>query len=108
LKKTTVIETENVTLTCGLESYPFANVTWSKDGIILDGPRITSLHPWSYGSSVASLTIRNVSWLDEGSYKCNASSGIGNAISTAELVVNCKYHNMNCTEIPFTVYSPET
>jgi len=88
-------ESKNVVLTCKRESKPQANVRWLKGGVPLtiDGSRMETLHPWSYRSSVATLTINNINRTDEGNYACQASNGIGSSVtsSTAFLNVDCKY-----------------
>jgi len=88
-------ESSTVIFTCKLESKPQANVTWLKNGapLTIDASRMDTAHPWSYRSSVATLTINNVNRTDEGNYACQASNDIENNVnsSTAFLRVDCKY-----------------
>ena len=69
----TVNQSESVNLNCRADGYPKPDITWSKDGNIINSP----------------FTVRGKS--DEGLYVCNASNGIGNAsIKSVFITVECK------------------
>ncbi|KAK3749885.1 hypothetical protein QZH41_008265, partial [Actinostola sp. cb2023] len=86
-------ESNTVTLTCEVEGKPKPTVTWLKNGVQVGSSdsRLTKTHPWSYGRSVATLTINNANRSDEGVYTCHASNGIGanviSSSSSANLIV---------------------
>ncbi|KAK3749889.1 hypothetical protein QZH41_008268, partial [Actinostola sp. cb2023] len=94
---TTTNESITAILTCEVEGKPKPTVTWLKNGVEVGSSdsRITKTHPWSYGRSVATLTINNANRSDEGVYTCHASNGIGanvtSSSSSANLIVNCEY-----------------
>ena len=69
----TVNQSESVNLTCSADGNRKPDITWSKDGNIIN----------------SSFTVRGKS--DEGIYVCNASNGIGNAsIKSVFITVECK------------------
>ena len=74
-----------VTLTCGVFGIPEPNITWFKDGVVLEGERSNN------------LVIVEVELVDRGRYKCNAENFDPNKDRSAtfsdessEAVVNIK------------------
>ena len=66
-----------INLTCGVTGSPQPNISWYKNGKLLEGERL----PF--------LLINEVDLSDRGSYHCNASNSISTADSR-EIVVNIK------------------
>ena len=85
----TKTEGQNVTLFCNVSGNPLPKLTWTIDG----SPVNTMVNPRiSLSSDKKDLTIRNVSRLDSGEYRCVANNSLGNAISNvAKLDVQCKF-----------------
>ncbi|KAK3711285.1 hypothetical protein QZH41_015006 [Actinostola sp. cb2023] len=68
-------------LTCIVSSFPPANITWKRNGAVLDGDRFVSL---SYNYT---LVIPSVTFKDSGEYECVAENELGKAISKVTLSV---------------------
>ena len=87
------VATETATLDCTVKSKPQANVTWFKNGAILNSTGRYSMTSQKTSNSLEirnSLTINNVSIFDEDSYSCLASTGYANSTQDLTLYVNCK------------------
>lgn len=71
-------------MSCAVGGWPRPHVTWFKDDHSLSG------HPRAYSTDllgVCSLVIPNVSPKDSGQYKAVAENALGQAVSTATLIV---------------------
>lgn len=71
-------------MSCAVGGWPRPHVTWFKDDHSLSG------HPRMYSTDllgVCSLVIPNVSPKDSGQYKAVAENALGQAVSTATLIV---------------------
>ncbi|CAD7672556.1 unnamed protein product [Nyctereutes procyonoides] len=71
-------------MSCAVQGWPRPHVTWFKDGQSLAG------HPTAYSTDVlgvCSLVIPSVSLRDGGQYKAVAENALGQAVSTATLIV---------------------
>ncbi|XP_070691358.1 myomesin-3 [Pempheris klunzingeri] len=88
LRAHTVWEGMTVKLSCTIQGCPPPKVTWYKDGVELR----MSEQPWSYSLQqnfgLNSLEIRRCSPDDAGEYKVVAKSPLGEAMTSATLVVN--------------------
>ena len=78
-----------MTIFCNVSLNPLPKLSWFIDGSPVNSianPRI------SLSSDEKELTIRNVSRMDSGEYRCAANNSLGNAISSvAKLDVQCKF-----------------
>ena len=82
----TVVEGDNLLLTCSGSGYPSIGITWFKDG-----SAITSNVYRQAFSGISTLNINSVSSSDGGSYMCLFSTSAGNLNSSmAEVVVLSK------------------
>lgn len=71
-------------MSCAVQGWPRPHVTWFKDDQSLAG------HPTAYSTDVlgvCSLVIPSVSLRDGGQYKAVAENALGQAVSTATLIV---------------------
>ena len=75
---------QSANLTCGAQGIPDPNITWFKDGVLLEGERNRT------------LTIREVDITDRGLYRCVAVNFNPNNVveivtkNSSEAVVNIK------------------
>ena len=96
----TVNETYPVTFTCSATGIPPPNITWMRNGVVLDesvNSRISLSNPsdaemvqTAHGnifSVSCSLTISNTMDSDSGTYTCVASNAAANVTHDFELVV---------------------
>lgn len=73
-----------ITITIDLSGFPQPTVLWSKNGqelTVMNNVKI------SYAHNHVKLELKNVNVKDAGRYTCTVSNDIGNASSTADLVV---------------------
>ena len=83
-----VIEGDNVTLSCNASGNPIPAITWTRDGSLISSgnQRI------SFQAGNRQLTITNVNRTDDGEYQCVADNSEGNDTSDViTLNVKCKY-----------------
>ena len=94
----TVLDSEDVLLTCVAHGYPVPSVEWEKDGL----PLLTNASVIVNSSTnsdqltrTSSLLLASVDYKDAGSYTCTASNLLVKPISVtsspAVLTVNCEH-----------------
>ena len=72
---------ENHTLTCNASGDPLPNISWTKDGIPVDRFYVTGYQ----------LYLFDVKLEDVGSYRCTASNGYGDNVTSVSIVgIRCK------------------
>ena len=94
-----VIEGDNVTLSCNASGNPEPTISWTRDGSLVSSgdQRI------SFEAGNRQLTIRNVNRTDSGEYRCVADNSEGNDTSNAiTLDVKCKYTSSVQTRSGYT------
>lgn len=68
---------------------PDLKVEWFKNGVALQqANRISTMHDFGY----VALDMKYVKPDDTGTYTCRATNRLGQAVSSASLVVTCEYH----------------
>jgi hypothetical protein len=91
---TEVVESENVTFTCVVDGKPSPTIQWLKNNAKLN---VTGHSRLNISSGGTVLSITGVVRGDKGNYSCNATNKVDSVVSSsAQLVVNCKYNEMNC------------
>ena len=78
IQNQTVIEDDNVTLTCTASGIPSPTVSWIKVG---SGARFNR----------SELVFTNIKRSEAGEYRCEASNECGNASESAGIDVQCKF-----------------
>ena len=64
-------------------------VQWMRNGIPIEASnRITTMHDFGY----VALNMKYVNPEDSGTYTCRAINELGQAVTSASLIVQCKYH----------------
>ena len=94
-----VIEGDNVTLSCNASGNPEPTISWRRDGSLVSSgdQRI------SFEAGNRQLTITNVNRADSGEYLCVADNSEGNDTSNAiTLDVKCKYTSSVQTRSEYT------
>ena len=94
-----VIEGDNVTLSCNASGNPEPTISWRRDGFLVSSgdQRI------SFEAGNRQLTITNVNRADSGEYLCVADNSEGNDTSNAiTLDVKCKYTSSVQTRSGYT------
>ena len=94
-----VIEGDNVTLSCNASGNPVPTISWTRDGSLVSSgdQRI------SFEAGNRQLTITNVNRADSGEYLCVADNSEGNDTSNATtLDVKCKYTSSVQTRSGYT------
>ena len=94
-----VIEGDNVTLSCNASGNPEPTISWTRDGSLVSSgdQRI------SFEAGNRQLTITNVNRTDSGQYLCVADNSEGNDTSNAiTLAVKCKYTSSVQTRSRYT------
>jgi hypothetical protein len=91
---TEVVEKDNVTFTCVVDGKPSPTIQWLKNNTKLN---VTGNSRFSVSSVGTVLSITGVVREDKGNYSCNATNKVDSVVSlSAQLVVNCKYNEVNC------------
>lgn len=83
---------------------PDLKVEWFKNGVPLQqANRISTMHDFGY----VALDMKYVNPEDAGTYTCRATNRLGQAVSSASLVVTCKFiaYFTCCVEFIFNHYS---
>ena len=70
-----------MTLSCSANGTPSPNITWSKAGEANKTLSTASL-----------LSLKNISREQDGLYRCLADNGVGKAVASVRIVVQCKYN----------------
>ena len=84
LQPSEVKEGADVTFTCRAKGEPSPEIEWYRDDTLLDQDDRVEIHQ---KDGVSTLTIKNVSTVDEAIYKALARNPLGITISEAELLV---------------------
>ena len=92
----TVVEGENATFNCSIESNPRPTIVWYKSNSVLQSAASHIEFSWNNQT----LTITNARRTDTGVYKCIAENKFNRTSAIAFLDVQCKYLD---TEILFQI-----
>ena len=79
------VEGDNVTFDCGAYGTPFPSTQWTFNGVELQDE--TKYTVDELGANLGQLTIRNVTFSDEGVYICNISNSIRTLLVNAQLFI---------------------
>ena len=79
----TAVVGSGVTLTCTATGDPFPILTWTRNGVEIDGLN----GQFALGSNGAVLMVQSVGVEDEGEFQCHASNVAGTAVDTVNLNV---------------------
>ena len=83
----------SVVLTCEGRAAPTPDITWMRDGVILNNDAniniATNIVTDSQRNRVSTLTVSSFTMSDEGNYACNVSNTAGSVVSVRLLLGKC-------------------
>lgn len=86
VKSADVAQGSTATLACLVSSFPSSNITWRRNGRVLD----SSNGKFNFINENYTLQINDAKFEDAGDYECEAVNELGGAIAYATLSVGCK------------------
>lgn len=89
LQDLTIVDGEQLQLSCQVEGDPEPQISWSKNGKLITSSDIIDL---KYKRGTATLIINEVFPEDEGVYVCKATNSIGSVETKSKLTVKRKYN----------------